>query len=148
MKTTVAILTALALGATATLVMADPGERPGRAAMMERLKAADTNADGLISRSEAAALPRILENFDAIDANKDGQISVEELRAFRAQHRGHGEGKGRHFQRMDTDGDGKVSRQEAINAATAMFDRLDANKDGFVTPDELAAAHKARRGAN
>ena len=48
MKKTVAALTALALGAFATTVLAEPGA--GRGAMMERLKAADTNADGLISR--------------------------------------------------------------------------------------------------
>jgi hypothetical protein len=146
MKTTIAILTTLALGATATLVLADPGERPGRAAMMERLKAADTNADGLISRAEAAALPRLLEHFDEIDANKDGQISAEELRAFHAAHRGGHGGAGGFFKRMDANGDGKVSKQEALDAAAAHFDRLDANKDGFVTADEMAAAQKSHRG--
>jgi Ca2+-binding EF-hand superfamily protein len=142
MNKTVAILTTLALGATATLVIADPGESPRRAAMMERLKAADTNADGLISRSEAAALPRIAEKFDAIDANKDGQVSFEELRASRGKHRHH---HGGHFKRMDADKDGKVSRNEALAAATAAFDRLDADKDGFVTQDETRAARKAHR---
>jgi Ca2+-binding EF-hand superfamily protein len=143
MKKTVAILTTLALGATATLVLADPGEHPRRAAMMERLKAADTNADGLISRSEAAALPRLAEKFDAIDANKDGQVSFEELRASRGKHRGHGE----HFKRMDADKDGKVSKAEALAAAGALFDRVDADRDGFVTQEEAKSARKAYRGA-
>ena len=142
MKKTVAALTALALGAFATAAMAEPGDHPRRAAMLERLKAADTNADGLISRTEAAALPRIAERFDAIDANKDGQVSFEELRAARGKHRGHGE----HFKRVDTDNDGKVSKPEALAAAGAMFDRADANKDGFVTQDEMRSAHKGKRG--
>ena len=142
MKTTVAILTAAALCATATIGVADPGDSPRRAAMLERLKAADTNADGLISRQEAASLPRLAERFDKVDANKDGQVSFEELRASRGKHRGHGA----HFKRMDADSDGKVSKSEALAAATAAFDRLDADKDGFVTQDEAKAARKAHRG--
>jgi hypothetical protein len=143
MKKTVAALTALALGAFATVALAQPGE--GRGHMLERLKAADTNADGLISRTEAAALPRLAERFDTIDANKDGQVSFEELREARGKHR-HGHGHGAHLQRMDTDRDGKVSRAEALAAAEAAFARADANADGFVTPEEMKAARKAHRG--
>ena len=140
MNKTVAALTALAIGALATTVaLAEPGDRGGR--MLERLKAADTNADGLISRSEAAALPRLAERFDAIDANRDGQVSFEELRAARGAH-----GHGGHFKRMDTNGDGKVSRAEALAAAEAVFARADANGDGFITQEEVAAARKSHRG--
>jgi Ca2+-binding EF-hand superfamily protein len=49
----------------------------------------------------------------------------------------------------DTDGDGKVSRAEAQAAAdqrTAQwFDKLDLNKDGYVTQDEIDQARAARR---
>ena len=140
MKTTVAALTALAIGAFATVAFAEPGDR--QAKMLERLKAADTNADGLISRAEAATLPRLAERFDAIDANKDGQLSFEEMRAARGQHR-----HGGHFKRVDTDNDGKVSRAEALAAAEAAFARADANGDGFVTPEEMKSARKAHRGS-
>ena len=141
MKKTVATLIALALGAAATVTLADPGNAPRKGERLERLKAADTNADGLISRSEAAALPRLAEHFDAIDTNKDGQVSFEELRAFHAKGRG-----GHHLKKADTDGDGKVSKAEALAAAAAAFDRADTNKDGFITPEEAKAAHKAHRG--
>ena len=139
MKRILAAFAAIALGAVATATLADPGQ--GRGALLERIKAADTNADGLLSRSEAAALPRIAEHFDEIDANKDGQVSFEELRAAFGKHR-HGD----RFKRMDTDNDGKISRAEALAAAEAMFARADANKDGFVTPDELRGLRKSGHG--
>ncbi len=111
--------------------------------MLERLKAADTNADGMISREEAKALPRIAAHFDEIDANKDGQITMEELRAFHASR--HGEHAGAFMKRMDTDNDGKISKAEALAAAAARFDAADTNKDGFLTPDELKAARKGHQ---
>src|SRR3954471_11847592 len=38
-------------------------------------------------------------------------------------------------QKMDTDGDGKISRAEWKGPAD-MFDKLDANHDGYITADE------------
>lgn len=80
----VATLIAIALVSAATLVMAEqPANPPARGQATERLKAADANGDGLISRDEAAAsLPRVSRHFDEMDANKDGQLSREEMRAF------------------------------------------------------------------
>jgi len=53
------------------------------------------------------------------------------------------------FMKADTDGDGRVSRAEAAAAAdkhvSEWFDKLDLNKDGYVTPDEIKQAHEARR---
>ncbi|CAH9014273.1 EF-hand domain-containing protein [Candidatus Nitrosacidococcus sp. I8] len=46
------------------------------------------------------------------------------------------------FSKMDTDGDGKISKGEAQAAAAARFDKVDTNKDGYVTKDEAAAAAK------
>jgi hypothetical protein len=39
--------------------------------------------------------------------------------------------------RGDANGDGVLSRDEAMAQADARFDRLDVNKDGKLTPDEL-----------
>ena len=55
----------------------------------------------------------------------------------------------RDLMRADTDGDGRVSRPEATAAgserAGAWFDKLDLNKDGYVTSDELKQARATRQ---
>ena len=52
--------------------------------------------------------------------------------------------------RADKDGDGRVSRDEANAAATERtnewFDKLDLNKDGYVTQEETRQARETRRG--
>lgn len=140
----VAILAALGLGSAAVLAVAAPdGAGQPRGPLPERLKAADTNGDGMISREEAAALPALAKHFDEIDANGDGQITSKELRAYRQKARA------AYWKKIDTDGDGRISRAEAQANAPRLaqhFDELDANKDGFLTPDELRAAHGRQRG--
>ena len=133
-----AIIVSLAAGLSAAAAMAHDGKGPGR--MAERLRAADTNGDGLVSRAEAAALPRLAEHFDAIDANRDGQVSAEELRAAHAARRGG------MLKRADANADGRVSQQEFLAAAAARFQRIDANGDGFITQEEARAGRHGRHG--
>ena len=143
----VAILTATGLAAASFLVFAGAEGHGGHGRGGERLKAADTNGDGMISRAESAALPRIAQHFDQIDANRDGQVTKDELRAFHQQHHGdhRGDRKGG-LKRADTDGDGRISKAEAQANAPRLFehfDAIDANRDGFVTREEMKAARKA-----
>ena len=40
---------------------------------------------------------------------------------------------------MDRDGDGRVSREEFMGRPHRMFERVDVNRDGRITGEELAA---------
>jgi Ca2+-binding EF-hand superfamily protein len=149
------IATLLALTSASVAYAQAPADAPkGERAqkMLERIKAADTNSDGKISREEAnASLPRIAKNFDTIDANKDGFVTMDELHAAGGKggkgERGHKMHE--HMKAADTNGDGKFSRDEANASMPRIaknFDAIDANKDGFVTKEELRAFHEANGG--
>ena len=43
---------------------------------------------------------------------------------------------GQMFELADANRDGRVSLQEAVNAALQRFDTADLNRDGQITPDE------------
>ena len=78
---------------------------------------------------------RALKALKQMDANDDGMISFEEFRPP--------EGRDTPEMRMDSDGDGTLSRDEVSTAATARteealvhFDRMDADGNGVVTQSE------------
>ena len=137
------------LAQTATAPASAAGQ-PGQARQHPKL---DANGDGVIDRAEAAKAPRLSQNFDKLDANHDGKLGADE----RPQ-RGQGEGRpggrgdrgdrGARMAQMDKNGDGKFSRDELAGHQRALehFGDIDANKDGFLTREEMMAYHKAHRG--
>ena len=78
----------------------------------EHMKAMDTNGDGDISKAEIEAFRTTM--FNEVDANKDGSLSLPEMTAHHeakeAERRA--ERQARHFAKLDTDGDGKVTAAE------------------------------------
>lgn len=143
-----------ALGFAADNPAAPKGERGSY------FKKADADGNGALSRAEVEkSLPRLAKKFDRIDANKDGQLSRDELKAAKKMHK-HAHRKGHkaehqakaaeRFKHADTDGDGAISRAEAEKQAPRLaqkFDRIDANKDGKLTQEELRAYREARHSA-
>lgn len=113
--------------------------------------------------------------FDRLDTNRDGQLSREEFgraREIREERRmvingvpgsggvdnHHGGMAGKHGKNMrmvmggggmmrlaDQDRDGRVSLQEATASALQRFDRIDANRDGRITPDERSKMREMRK---
>lgn len=128
----------MAIGATHAMAGNGDETRPGKLAVVEAIKAADTNKDGLISRAEAeAALPKVAKHFDQLDTNKDGQISADEFKA------GHHKAKHMRGAKVDVDKDGFITRAEADANAPRLarhFDEIDTNKDGKISREEMQAA--------
>lgn len=139
---------------------------PNRAAkMFDRL---DFNHDGQITQADvdAARAARLAKSgkqpkagrrgtsslFAKADGNKDGIVTRAEFEAATAS----GKVKVRHsnmrgsaivrlFDLADVNKDGRVSLQEAQQAALQHFDAADLNHDGVLTPDERRQASKSGR---
>lgn len=87
--TALLIVACAAVLSAAAQVQAQAQVQTDRRARIEaRLKAADTDGDSLISRTEGQrAFPKQAQRFDEIDLNHDGYLSRDELAAFGAKHR-------------------------------------------------------------
>ncbi|MES0861754.1 calcium-binding protein [Ruegeria sp. SCPT10] len=80
-------------------------------------------------------------SFQELDANGDGQITKDEMTAHRNAR----------FATADTDGDGQLSvdemqaaaQQRSSDRVTKMFEKHDANGDGFLSDDELPKPRRA-----
>ena len=109
-------------------------------------KLLDKDNDGKISQEEAENGPkkRLAENFDRLDANRNGFIEKAEIAEFSSKLKAERK-KGNPillFKLFDRDNDDKISQEEAENGPKKRlaenFDRLDANKDGFIKKAEIA----------
>ena len=65
--------------------------------------------------------------------------------AVLADHHG-GEGKkGKMMERVDTDGDGQISKAEFMAKHDSKFVEMDSNSDGFLSKDEMKEARQDRK---
>ena len=113
------------------------GERRGQGAQAA-FDWLDANRDNMINRSEFAAGRQVRgERMGARGAAPTAMVG--DRPAMGAMHRMNGGGRmggGRMMKMADLDRDGRVSLQEATTSALERFDRVDANRDGRITPEE------------
>ncbi|HUQ72284.1 MAG TPA: EF-hand domain-containing protein, partial [Planctomycetaceae bacterium] len=121
---------------------------------------ADANGDGKLSKDELA---KAADKFSELDRNNDGSIDVAELmggplgmpaggrpdmqrpdNAPNARPAAGGPGSNPFFARMDANGDGKISKDEAPDRMKENFARMDKNSDGFLTQEELQGAFEGQ----
>jgi Ca2+-binding EF-hand superfamily protein len=152
MKIKTAVIAALAgvfavTAAAPSFAAADPAKKEKR--IHRFIKRADLNGDGKISQSEMARGMAV--TFASVDANNDGVLSASEvsgaraaLKSARKQARASGEGRlqfvkfpakriGKHFDRIDANGDGALSKAELTRVSDRMFKKRDRNNDGYIS---------------
>ncbi len=122
----------------------------------EKVKMLDTDGDGRVSQAEFTAKDgKNAADFARIDANRDGYVTAAEMDAYKAgmksgkdPHQAGHHQSGQHqsspskMKQADTDGDGRVSQAEHTAWSTAEFSRMDTNRDGYITSDEMDKHHQ------
>jgi len=149
-------IVAMGLFAGLGIASAQEGRGPGRGRGGPNVAFTllDANSDGVLDETEIAAAPAALAK---LDKDGDGQITSDEVRQAMPQGRGRGgfgPGRGRGEQQenanadvveetvktlmaFDENGDGKLSKAELPERYQGIFERGDADHDGFLTPDEI-----------
>jgi Ca2+-binding EF-hand superfamily protein len=127
----------LVLGCSAAMAAEGPG-----AHFIENW---DLDGNGAVTAQEARE--RRSDVFASFDANDDGFLDAEEYQLFdearaldQAENEPQGMGggnrnpaNGMRLEVNDTDGDGKVSRDEFLDNAASWIEMIDRNADGVVT---------------
>ncbi|WP_197489889.1 EF-hand domain-containing protein [Erythrobacter neustonensis] len=162
---------ALALALVAPAIAAPGGAHAGhdraqplaRAEMLakveQRFARLDTDRDGTISAAEMAAhrearkaaraerlAAMSAEDKARFEARKEARRAAMQERKAARLAAGEPRKKGGWLARVDANGDGAVTRDEFAARALLRFDRMDADKNGTVTPEERKASRRAARG--
>lgn len=151
----------LALSVSGSVLSAEPPAQPTAKAergVKPRMDAKqyfqrlDKDGNGVVSREEAKAHPRLEKAFDGMDVSKDGQVTDTEYREYaKARRDQRGEktktGTKARWDKADTNSDGMLDREEAKSSPHVLkhFDSMDADKNGLVSAQEIAAFMKAVR---
>jgi hypothetical protein len=100
---------------------------------------ADLSRDGQVTRSEFDMM--VTKEFARASGGATtmtlAQYSTEQAVQFR-------DVNAKLFNRLDSDGDGKLSLAEFAAPSEKLFDRLDRNRDGAITPDEMKPRFRSR----
>ena len=123
-------------------ILSSAQEGPPAGSFIERL---DKNGDGKVSKEE---FDGPAEHFAHFDRDGDGAISEDEAPKGPPPPRGHGEGPpqgGSFIERLDKNGDGKVSKEE-FDGPAEHFAHFDRDGDGAITEDEAPKGPPPPRG--
>ena len=132
---------ALACGVAGAQETAPARPAPGGDRIFKEM---DTDGDGKVSATEhSAAAARM---FATMEGNGDGKVTAEEMAAAHQKITGRAPAAGEmsaaeKIKVIDTDGDRVLTADEHGAGSKVMFERMDTDRDGFVTRAEMAAGH-------
>ena len=95
----------------------------------------DANHDGVVTLNEFVAAATA--KFKELDVAGNGRVTAEEIASSPRAHERAEKVAERIAHRLDTNGDGRVSKDEFLAMAKTRFAKLDKNGDGFLTADEI-----------
>ncbi|TWT86214.1 YHYH protein [Neorhodopirellula pilleata] len=117
-----------------------PGDGPRQPWILVHADEIDLDKNKIISREEIVG--EATKAFDGYDADKDDTLTAAELNSRGGSRSAMGGFLKGHSKEIDRDGDGFLSRSEAVGNAERMFAKMDTNGDGNITTDEMEASRR------
>lgn len=105
--------------------------------LLDQLREADANHDGVVTRAEFGAWRA--GQWQRMDRNGDGYFTSDDLPTF-VRDRWNSDRLVQLREDFDRNHDGRISRAEFVNGPMPGFDFADTDHDGKVTPAEVEAA--------
>ena len=130
---------AAALALIATCALAAEDDAPGCQRPHVTTREAEGSGDGGITAARHAATAS--KRFEMMDTNKDGKISAAEISASHGAESivwaNHPASAADKVRSLDTNRDGVLTVSEYTNGSQRMFEELDADGNGVLTPSEM-----------
>lgn len=117
-----------------------PGDGPRQPWILVHADEIDLDKNKIISRDEIVG--EATKAFEGYDANRDDKLNAAELSGRGGSRSAMGGFLKGHAKEIDRDGDGILTRTEAVGNAERMFAKMDRNGDGYVTSEELEASRR------
>ncbi|MDP7304852.1 MAG: YHYH protein [Pirellulaceae bacterium] len=117
-----------------------PGDGPRQPWILVHADEIDLDKDKIISRAEIVG--EATKAFAGYDTNNDDKLSATELSGRGGSRSAMGGFLKGHSKEIDRDGDGIVTRSEAVGNAERMFAKMDKNGDGKITQEEMEASRR------
>ena len=157
---TAALVVALTIAAFAVFAQGAGNARQGKARMGQRdpgqmFERMDANKDGKLTKEEVPE--QAWERIVKADADNNGAVTKEEMAKVVKARAGNGQGNakmggpgmgqrdpGQMFERMDANKDGKLTKEELPERVAEKMMNMDADGNGSISQDEFATGCKNR----